>query len=401
MSELTDFFPEGSSSEIGDIVTAESAPDVTWLPADGAHVTQAAYPDLFSIIGISNAYNSGMTLLASPAELPHVSTYAVTFDSDATYLAVGNQSSAPQLRLYKRTGTTMTKLADPVCPSNVVAAMWSPNDEYLACSLNGGDNIIIYTRSGDILTAVTPPTLKPASQPKDVAWSDDSQYLCLAHTTTPYVTVYKRAGDVFTKLADPSPGLTAQGDSVTIRQLGNSTSYEIVVGGYDTLSRVTLINDVMAKSTLTSAGVQTHNTVLLSKEATHITVGLAGAPWWGFYENNGAGYTKLTTPASMGEWRPEGGNMTDDGLQCYGISGGSGGALVEQKGTSLYQAAVYPASGESCNDGSISADGSHFAAAAGAAPFMYVWAKGQNYDITTHFAVPSIDSTPPSWIKAT
>jgi lipopolysaccharide export system protein LptC len=64
--------------------------------------------------------------------------------------------------------------------------------------------ITIYKRSGDTFTKLANPATLPASTGNGVAFSSDDTYMAVAHSTSPFITIYKRSGDTFTKLADPA-----------------------------------------------------------------------------------------------------------------------------------------------------------------------------------------------------
>lgn len=62
-------------------------------------------------------------------------------------------------------------------------------------SAQASDNIII--------EELTPPTVLPAGNARDVTFSHDSSYLVVAHDNHPYISIYKRNGDSYEKLPDP------------------------------------------------------------------------------------------------------------------------------------------------------------------------------------------------------
>jgi len=64
--------------------------------------------------------------------------------------------------------------------------------------------VSIYKRSGDTFTKLADPNILPTSNANGVAFSGDGIYMSVAHGTSPFVTIYKRSGDTFTKLANPA-----------------------------------------------------------------------------------------------------------------------------------------------------------------------------------------------------
>jgi hypothetical protein len=69
---------------------------------------------------------------------------------------------------------------------------------------NNSPYITIYKRSGDTFTKLANPAVLPTSAGYGVAFSPDGVYMSVVHSTTPFVTVYRRSGDTFTKLTNPA-----------------------------------------------------------------------------------------------------------------------------------------------------------------------------------------------------
>ena len=74
--------------------------------------------------------------------------------------------------------------------------------------------VTIYKRSGDTFTKLANPATLPPSTGYGVAFSADGTYMAVAHFITPFVTIYKRSGDTFTKLANPAALPTSTGNGV-------------------------------------------------------------------------------------------------------------------------------------------------------------------------------------------
>ncbi|MFR9710741.1 hypothetical protein ACL02P_15335 [Paenibacillus sp. MB22_1] len=131
--------------------------------------------------------------------------YAVLFSPDDNYLYVGC-ASTPFIVIYKRAGDSFTKLANPVVlPTGGVNNLsCDQSNTYVCVGHVNSPYITIYKRDGDSFTKLSNPSTLPASNATDVTFSDDGIYLAVAHDTTPYVTIYKRSGDVFSKLANPA-----------------------------------------------------------------------------------------------------------------------------------------------------------------------------------------------------
>jgi hypothetical protein len=79
---------------------------------------------------------------------------------------------------------------------------------------SGSPYLTIYKRSGDTFTKLANPAALPAGTGNGVAFSADGTYMAVAHLITPFVTIYKRSGDTFTKLANPAALPTSTGNGV-------------------------------------------------------------------------------------------------------------------------------------------------------------------------------------------
>jgi WD40 repeat protein len=193
--------------------------------------------------------------LADPASLPAGIVQGVSWSPDGVYLAVG-LGITPFVSVYKRAGTTLTKLAALptwTSPSTILDLEWSPNGQYLAIATQWSPCLVVFKRSGDTFTKVYDPAIgpsyggttpsvswapngsyilstglvatgikltlfkavgdsitglpSPAEYPtgntQSSDWTADSQYVAVGHSLTPFVSLYKRAGDVITKLPNP------------------------------------------------------------------------------------------------------------------------------------------------------------------------------------------------------
>jgi hypothetical protein len=71
--------------------------------------------------------------------------------------------------------------------------------------------IAIYKRSGDTFTKLANPATLPTGIGQDVAFSAEGTYMAVGHDSTPFIAIYKRSGDTFTKLANPATLPTGAG----------------------------------------------------------------------------------------------------------------------------------------------------------------------------------------------
>jgi WD40 repeat protein len=217
----------GSSLSIyrqqGDTFT--KLPDPAVLPSPSGGVPVFSSDDTYLAVGQGNSpyiiiyKRSGETFtkLPDPASLPSSGVSGVAFSSDDTYMAV-TFTLSPFIAIYKRSGDTFTKLPTPayVPTQQGTAVAFSPDDTYLAVG-NGyggfeGEGlpfIQVYKRSGDTFTKLADPAVLPTNYTSSVTFSNDSIYMPVGTVNTPFLILYKRSGDTFTKLANPAvlPGL--------------------------------------------------------------------------------------------------------------------------------------------------------------------------------------------------
>ncbi len=74
--------------------------------------------------------------------------------------------------------------------------------------------VTIYKRTGDTFTKLANPVTLPTGTAHGVAFSADGIYMSVGHEKSPYVTIYKRIGNLFAKLADPNILPTDRGNGV-------------------------------------------------------------------------------------------------------------------------------------------------------------------------------------------
>jgi len=168
-------------------------------------VNYGAFCDVTFCDNITYFQNFTFTRLTDPIDVPANGVVGCSFSSDDTYLAVVSTGN-PQLIIYKRTGDTFTKLADPTSIPTIGSSydcQFSPDNSYLVLVNNGNSpEVFIYKRNQDVFTAMINPLTLPASAYR-CAWSPDGTYLAFALETNPQVAIYKRVGDVFTLLTNP------------------------------------------------------------------------------------------------------------------------------------------------------------------------------------------------------
>jgi WD40 repeat protein len=93
--------------------------------------------------------------LTNPASIPTENVFACRFDPSGNYLAIGFASpdaASNYFWVYKRSGDTFTKLADPAIQTTDACndLAWTADGTRLIVSTDN-DNTFMYRRSGDIV----------------------------------------------------------------------------------------------------------------------------------------------------------------------------------------------------------------------------------------------------------
>lgn len=216
------------SSNSGEDFNTLSTPDGT--PPTGAAGKLAWSPDgKFLAVPFANGLyvymRSGTNVFLkapTPSVYPGGVGAAVGWSKDGVYLALATDT-APYVTVYKRSGTTFTKLADiadtPAGAAGEVA--FSNSGLYLAVAHATTPYVTIYSRSGDTFTKLAAPASLPAGQGRGLAWSADDSYLVVTHSTSPSFSIYKRVGSTFTKQPNPTALPVGNGFSAAWSPDGN------------------------------------------------------------------------------------------------------------------------------------------------------------------------------------
>ena len=182
------------------------------------------------------------TKLSNPLSLPTGIGRGVSFSPNGQFMAVGHDSS-PYVTIYEISGTTFTKLSNPssLPTSTGYGVSFSPNGQLMAVAHNTSPYVTIYEISGTTFTKLSNPATLPAGVGRGVAFSPNGQFMAVAHSTSPYVTIYAIGASEFTKVFTPLPSpSSAAGQGVTFSydsKLFMNTSNTVYKTTYTNLDR--------------------------------------------------------------------------------------------------------------------------------------------------------------------
>jgi hypothetical protein len=152
--------------------------------------------------------------------------FCVAFNSDKTYVALGQQST-PFITVHPwddstgTAGTAVTAMASPPT-SGVLSIAWAPDDSYIFFGTVTTPFIgaVEWTGSGFGARASDPATL-PSGDGNGIAVSPSGDYVAVAHDGSPGVTAYPWTGSAFgAKLSNPSPLPSQSGNDVAFSRDG-------------------------------------------------------------------------------------------------------------------------------------------------------------------------------------
>jgi len=217
---------------LGGPSTNEASWDAVFSP-DGAYLALALNT---SGMCVYKRDGDSFTLLTNPTGMPSYGYRYAAWSPDGTYLvctiSTNERPSSGVMVIVKRSGDTLTKLANPdgVPTWRVYSPSFSPDGAQLAIGTGESPWVIIYNRSGDAFTKIADPAVLPAGNGIGVAYSPTGNYLAVAHWVTPFITIYSRSGDTFTKLATPAGLPPADGTGVA---WSHDSTYLAMVSGRD------------------------------------------------------------------------------------------------------------------------------------------------------------------------
>lgn len=291
---------------IGDIVRTH-APRSGFLETNGASVSVATYPDLFSLLTAGFAWPAAV-MTGTPSSGPGGAVndrQSVAWTADGSRLAVAIISS-PYIAVYDWNDGDPIKLAAPASlpAGSGRAAAWSPNGRYLAVGHETTPYITIYDWDTGSPVKITNPASLPASSVHGLSWSSDGRFLACGHTTTPFVTIYDWNTGSPVKLSNPAD-----------LPPGNSQS------------------------------------VAFSPDTTKLVVCSGTSPYMLLYSRSGTTFTKISDPASMPASAARGAAWSSDG-RYLAVTGAFGLQIYDwETGSPVAEALQSPPSSVSEENG--------------------------------------------------
>jgi len=148
----------------------------------------------------SPVYDSGMSSTLS-GNTTGRQMRGLAFSPDGNRIAVA-YSSGDRLRVYDISGTTATRLNDPIfvantqrAPGLTKAVAWSADSRYLACLSAALDStpFTVYDFNAGVSLRPLPAPTSLLPRLSAVAWSPDGRYLCIGHDQAARYTYYPTA----------------------------------------------------------------------------------------------------------------------------------------------------------------------------------------------------------------
>jgi Tol biopolymer transport system component len=252
--------------------------------------------------------------LSPPAVLPGSSTFETSWSPDGRMLAVAH-TGTPPLKIYERSGTTFTKLADPASALSAGSTIaFSPDGRFLAEGGGASVFLIIYERSGTTFTKLADPASMPGQGVNGLAWSPDGRFLAVAHTTnvTIRITIYDRTGTTFTKVTNPATQPTGSAAGCCWSPDGRFLAVSHATTPFITIYERTDTTFTKLTDPGSLPAGNGSGGIAFSPDGRFLAMGHSTTPFITIYERSGNTFTKLPNPATLPgaaggcSWSPDG-----------------------------------------------------------------------------------------------
>ncbi|MBM7868890.1 WD40 repeat protein [Clostridium pascui] len=175
------------------------------------------------------------------------------FDINSTgNLIACSATGSTSAQVFSFVNDSITELSSISIGSNTNDCAFSPNDTYLAFAVNSSPYLLIYKKNGSTYTKLTvQPSILPTGAGYACSFSPDGKYLSVAHTGSPYVTVYKvdSSTDTFTKIANPASLPTTNALYVAYANLNAYMIVTSVDAPYVAIYKADILGDYIHKYT--------------------------------------------------------------------------------------------------------------------------------------------------------
>lgn len=374
------------TDRVGEIKYTFEAPGGTWKLCDGS-LSPIADADGNFAATLNDAQK-----FVHPGKLADSTPLSGTciesdWSDDSGYLAMA-ANTTPWIHVYKRTGSTFAKLANPSTlpsvgtPTGIAIA---GNGSYVAITGPTSPYVEFYKVVDDVLTKLADPAALPAGQAQSVTMSSNGTYCAVGHLTSPYVTIYKRTGDTFAKLANPStlPTATAlaiefskDDSTLVLAETGVGTSV------YDRTGDTFALFDVIANSNY-------GNIASISGNGLYVVGGEQGGTSTVYKRGDSAygsiGDIDISSSSTDTSISPDGKNVV---IVSSGAPYIARYRIVNDALLLLDDMDDMPSGIVTC--AAFSGDNAYMMLGRGASPYFNVY-KPTNYDTTAYFRTPYIE----------
>lgn len=260
---------------------------------------------------------------------------SVSFSYDGIYAAFAS-ANTPYLRLQKRTGDTMSPIANPATAPEGGArgVSWTGDNIYLAVAHFGGGGVSIYKRAEDVLTKLTTPSIDLGDCNK-VAFSKTGLFLA-AVAATGNCTVFRRTSETaFTQI------FTFFTSIVSVPTFSDDENYFCCGGSSG--SRINLYKKNASSTNFARladpAVLPPYETACASFSASgaELYMGMSSSPYIITYRRSGDVFIKTDNPASLPPGAISGINVSADGVYvaCACSSASEQVIVYKRSGVSL------------------------------------------------------------------